>query len=136
MEIRTTDVKSNMSLLTLLFAIKVLAPLNPIPGRLFQTFEMQGEDFLARVRKTAIKAVYFIQITWNLVQHIFGLIHVIKMMMSAIFLMMSSFKNNFLSYFQIFPLPKVNWFSLKSNDLNVCIFWWHQQYTKNKEGHQ
>ena len=52
-----------MSLLILLFAIKVLAPLNPIPGRLFQTFKMQGEDFLASVRKTAIKAVYFTQIT-------------------------------------------------------------------------
>ena len=29
--------------------------------------------FLARVRKTAIKAVYFTQITWNLVQLIFRL---------------------------------------------------------------
>ena len=46
---------------------------NPIPSRLFLTFERQ-RGFLARVRKTAIKAVYFTQITWNLVQHIFGLL--------------------------------------------------------------
>ena len=46
---------------------------NPIAGRVFLTFERQGEPFLACVRKTAIKTIYFIQITWNLIQHIFGL---------------------------------------------------------------
>ena len=30
-------------------------------------------DYLTRVRETAVKAVYFTQITWNLEQHIFGL---------------------------------------------------------------
>ena len=34
----------------------------PIPGRVFQTLDKQG-CFLARVRKTAIKAMYFTQIT-------------------------------------------------------------------------
>ena len=36
---------------------------NPIPGRLFSTFGRQG-GLLARVRKTAIKAGYFIQVNW------------------------------------------------------------------------
>ena len=36
---------------------------NITPGRLFQTFERQGEGVLSRVRATALEAVYFIQIT-------------------------------------------------------------------------
>ena len=53
-------------------SVNLTGHFNPIPGRLFLTFERQG-GFSARVRKTAIKAVYFTQITWNLVQYIFGL---------------------------------------------------------------
>ena len=46
--------------------------LNPIPGRLFWTFERQG-GVLFGPRHNAIKAVYIIEINWNLVQHIFWL---------------------------------------------------------------
>ena len=37
--------------------------IKPIPGTLFRTFERQTRDFLVRIRKTAIKAVYFTKIT-------------------------------------------------------------------------
>ena len=56
--------------------------------------------FLAHVRKTAIKAVWFTQIAWNFVQQIFELYkncnisHMIKMITSAFF-MTSSFNTNF-----------------------------------------
>ena len=47
--------------------------------------------------------------------------HVIKMMMSASFLMMPSFNNKFF-VFKIFPLHKVNCFFLESNDLNLILY--------------
>ena len=80
--------------------------------------------FLAHVRKTAIKAVWFTQIAWNFVQQIFELYkncnisHMIKMITSA-FLWRHHLTPIFLSYFQNFPLPKINCFLKKNNELNL-----------------
>ena len=60
--LNATKIKNNSS------GLKV----NPIPDNVFQTFDKQG-GFLSLVRKTALKAVRFTQITCKLVHHIFGL---------------------------------------------------------------
>ena len=86
--------------------VSALISFRPISRRLFWTFERQ-EGFLARVRK-AITAFYFTQITWNVVQHIFGLLTLVtwsKWWRQHYFWWRNHSTTNF--YFQIFPLPEV-----------------------------
>ena len=56
-----------------IFCVSVSVLLNRLTLYLLQTLERQG-GCLAHVRKTATKAIYFTQNTWNLVQHVFGLV--------------------------------------------------------------